>query len=1389
MHKVKMKMAKRGQITLFIIAGIAILFLFVGLLMVLKPKDTNQSRANAAAFDSYVAATRSYVNSCLDKSLFEASESYPFRQENKRLQEAYIEARLRECNDFTRLTGKGIDISEGNAKVEVILTDNVLVAHATYPLTISDGKLKASISEFSSQIKMNSESKLVQGSDGIEKGVDIVSGNRKAELILIEKTAAIKDGHVVDSIGIKMTERNFENLGNTQVIGSTVYEGEPDGALFDKPAVIKISYSNAELPEGTDENSLAIAYYDLESKRWVGLESYVDAQSKSVSARINHFTKFAIVAGCGKSNPQEIQFGFIDNCASNSGEQSFSFSFIKDGDSTCVRDKEPIYIKLNCDGQCGEVLFNGQALQKKEDSYAVLSAGLLKKSGQENILTIKSEKNGCNSAQGTFSLFGTGMLPKCGSGKIARSCTCGQINLGPVYDDQAYRSLITNRDYRELSDNELEKAVSPGSQSYCCEDKPSRKPCQESAQTSQQACSVQDRINLLCKYGPNNDVNYNPAYPSCNGVVNGRPVGFADPSIGEELNILTNYNRDSGLTTVTEYSSGGKYSKNLFCNLQQGTKSQQTSGEGNRVMDATLMGPNSSSVGDVIQLEANLAGNSLQNADIWIATSDYRSPYPYKCNGKIIGEWCLISEARLSGNTGKIAGQWTPQQPGQYIAAVNAYQNDGKKCTGNPNRPLPKDWLECAKGSISIKISEKTGNKFSVFVSGPATANQGEMLTFSASVNNIPKENTLSKGSLYAMAEIWATTADQKLPEGCNGEKSGPWCLLQRKYIDAPDPTTFNAEWKPAKSGKYIAVVNGFTSLIKCSGNPFGIPSDWIRCGTQDSIVVDVKEKSEGIIVSEGNYEKVYEGRGLERYCTKDSLGIVDNINGREGYDLLCTANKGYYQFIECDTDGKTERQPRDAGKTSVQGTIIDVKGSDYICASNDGYEQWEKCGGEPLSGGQGLYIPDKGTTDVNNKRFYCCHDRLYTAPCSQVEPKQSNLCIHTEFSDLTSEDKQLQLARDTGASYIKQIFPWKSAQPNGPEEYDWKTFDRWFEKIRTKNLKVIARISLAPEWARTEKGVNTGYKSDYCGFGCEISTRPDMDKIGKFSEFIGKFVERYKPEYVQIWNEPNLAIEWSNKGVNPSEYNQMLKSAYTAIKKANPDTQVIMGGLAPTTTDSFKENNGLVSSDEFEFIDGMYKADKDIGNYYDLIGVNSHPFPETTASMKCDGSTPKLTNPFDNSIEVSWMINGQKDQYGKPTNAGGNCWAFDRVRLLHDYFAKKIVASNLDSPKKIAIMEYSTYLNSYFQYRRDMSDKNAVKDEENRQAAELKSGYERASTEWKDWVGPVCWFLASTPDKWENEGNFFKKDYTVRSSACSYGIYSGRPQLSSFSDSCTQLV
>ena len=222
-----------------------------------------------------------------------------------------------------------------------------------------------------------------------------------------------------------------------------------------------------------------------------------------------------------------------------------------------------------------------------------------------------------------------------------------------------------------------------------------------------------------------------------------------------------------------------------------------------------------------------------------------------------------------------------------------------------------------------------------------------------------------------------------------------------------------------------------------------------------------------------------------------------------------------------------------------------------------------------------------------------------HAIPLSEVQPYGVNTFLHKEV-DSWKKDTTVVMARDMGAAWIKQQFPWAEIEyrldPERPfwdvknNQNAWTKFDNIVSLAGQNGLRIIARIDSAPAWARPD--------------GSSPKAPPSSERMADFGNFIFEFVRRYNGSVsaIQVWNEPNLRGEWdTGRPVNPAEYAEMLKVAYTRAKEANPDIIVLAAPLA-TNNESLAYDGNL---NEIDYMQGLYDAGAH--GYFDAMAANAY--------------------------------------------------------------------------------------------------------------------------------------------------------------------------------------
>jgi hypothetical protein len=187
----------------------------------------------------------------------------------------------------------------------------------------------------------------------------------------------------------------------------------------------------------------------------------------------------------------------------------------------------------------------------------------------------------------------------------------------------------------------------------------------------------------------------------------------------------------------------------------------------------------------------------------------------------------------------------------------------------------------------------------------------------------------------------------------------------------------------------------------------------------------------------------------------------------------------------------------------------------------------------------------------------------------------------------------------------------WEKIEPEQPltttvPHYLWDTVDEEAIALTAgRNLKVIATIKYTPSWAQQVPG-------SVCG-----PIAPD--RLDEFARFLDALVRRYSapPYYVKYWqlgNEPDVAVSTALKNYgcwgDPADleyfggddYATMLKVAYPAIKAADPQAQVLIGGLL-LDCDPTANSNCITG----KFFDGILANGG--ADYFDIVAYHAYPF------------------------------------------------------------------------------------------------------------------------------------------------------------------------------------
>lgn len=161
---------------------------------------------------------------------------------------------------------------------------------------------------------------------------------------------------------------------------------------------------------------------------------------------------------------------------------------------------------------------------------------------------------------------------------------------------------------------------------------------------------------------------------------------------------------------------------------------------------------------------------------------------------------------------------------------------------------------------------------------------------------------------------------------------------------------------------------------------------------------------------------------------------------------------------------------------------------------------------------------------------------------------------FHATWENYTprTRERVLDGIEQSGAEWVRVDVGWAMLAPTrGGFDRAWAVpkLDRIMEQLRQRDLKVLVMFWLTPQWATGESDpVLAQYTSP--------------DRPGDYARALGWAAQRWGDvvDAWEIWNEPNLEAFYV--GTDPVTYTKLLCRAAPAVRRHDPQAQVVFGGL-----------------------------------------------------------------------------------------------------------------------------------------------------------------------------------------------------------------------------------
>lgn len=184
--------------------------------------------------------------------------------------------------------------------------------------------------------------------------------------------------------------------------------------------------------------------------------------------------------------------------------------------------------------------------------------------------------------------------------------------------------------------------------------------------------------------------------------------------------------------------------------------------------------------------------------------------------------------------------------------------------------------------------------------------------------------------------------------------------------------------------------------------------------------------------------------------------------------------------------------------------------------------------------------------------------------------------------SSIADSERELDMLADAGSTAVRIDISWSSLETEGKGKFSpWyvEKADRIFQHAADRNLKVIAVLWSSPCWASAAPEVLRAVCAGaWWDRGVDRYAPRDMNDFADAAQFVAK---RWgsKLAALEVWNEPNLADQYSLHAADPAATDAaLLKAAYPRIKQEAPGLPVLAGTLAGADGDFLERlyNNGI---------------------------------------------------------------------------------------------------------------------------------------------------------------------------------------------------------------------
>ena len=182
-------------------------------------------------------------------------------------------------------------------------------------------------------------------------------------------------------------------------------------------------------------------------------------------------------------------------------------------------------------------------------------------------------------------------------------------------------------------------------------------------------------------------------------------------------------------------------------------------------------------------------------------------------------------------------------------------------------------------------------------------------------------------------------------------------------------------------------------------------------------------------------------------------------------------------------------------------------------------------------------------------------HSRAAQTDAQGFYHQPAGLCEDYPEETTTSEkiQKDFAVLRETGTKLLRFGIGWDGIEET-PGEYNWRFWDEIVDTAEREGVTLLPYVCYTPHWL---------------GNDSENFWREPPRYLDGFGKFMFQIAQRYRGKIRswELWNEPDNRDYWRGSA---KQFARMLKGGAEAVRRADPQALVVLGGLAGESDSNF---------------------------------------------------------------------------------------------------------------------------------------------------------------------------------------------------------------------------